>query len=50
MDWREYITVNPNVCHGQARVRGTRVMQESLQVQGCYTADLASRAGMISSP
>lgn len=26
MDWREHIVVDPNVCHGQARVKGTRVM------------------------
>lgn len=26
MNWREYITVDPNVCHGQACIRGTRVM------------------------
>ena len=26
MDWREYITVDPNVCHGQACIAGTRVM------------------------
>ncbi len=26
MDWREYITVDPNVCHGQACVKDTRVM------------------------
>ena len=26
MDWREYITVDPNVCHGQACIVGTRVM------------------------
>ena len=26
MDWREYITVDPNVCHGQACFKGTRVM------------------------
>ena len=25
MDWREHITVDPNVCHGQACVAGTRV-------------------------
>ena len=25
MDWREYITVDPNVCHGQACIAGTRV-------------------------
>ncbi len=26
MNWREHITVDPNVCHGQACIRGTRVM------------------------
>jgi uncharacterized protein (DUF433 family) len=26
MDWRERITVDPAVCHGQACVKGTRVM------------------------
>ena len=26
MDWREYITVDPDVCHGQACIAGTRVM------------------------
>jgi uncharacterized protein (DUF433 family) len=26
MNWREYITVDPNVCHGQACIKGTRVM------------------------
>jgi uncharacterized protein (DUF433 family) len=26
MDWREYIVVDPNICHGQACFRGTRVM------------------------
>ena len=26
MDWREYITVNPEVCHGKPCVKGTRVM------------------------
>ena len=26
MDWREHITVDPNVCHGQACIAGTRVM------------------------
>jgi uncharacterized protein (DUF433 family) len=25
MDWREYIVVDPAVCHGQARIRGTRI-------------------------
>jgi uncharacterized protein (DUF433 family) len=26
MDWRKHITVDPNVCHGQACIKGTRVM------------------------
>ncbi len=26
MNWREHITVAPNVCHGQACIKGTRVM------------------------
>ncbi len=26
MEWREHITVDPNVCHGQACIAGTRVM------------------------
>jgi uncharacterized protein (DUF433 family) len=26
MDWQNYITVDPNVCHGQACVKGTRIM------------------------
>ena len=26
MNWREYISVDPNICHGQACIAGTRVM------------------------
>ncbi len=26
MDWKEYIVVDPNICHGQACFRGTRVL------------------------
>ena len=26
MDWSEHIIVDPSVCHGQACVKGTRVM------------------------
>jgi uncharacterized protein (DUF433 family) len=26
MDWREHITVDPQVCHGKACIKGTRVM------------------------
>ncbi|MEX0712554.1 MAG: DUF433 domain-containing protein [Pirellulales bacterium] len=26
MDWRDRISVNPNICHGKACIKGTRVM------------------------
>ena len=26
MNWHEYITVDPSVCHGKARITGTRIM------------------------
>jgi uncharacterized protein (DUF433 family) len=26
MDWRNYITVSPMICHGQACIKGTRIM------------------------
>ena len=26
MKWHEYISVDPNICHGQACISGTRVM------------------------
>mgnify|MGYP001813134128 CR=1 FL=1 len=26
MNWQEYVTVDPNVCHGQACLKGTRIM------------------------
>ena len=26
MDWKKYITVDPNICHGQACFKGTRIM------------------------
>ena len=26
MDWRHQITVDPNICHGQACVAGTRIL------------------------
>ena len=26
MDWRQRITTDPNVCHGKACVKGTRIM------------------------
>ncbi len=26
MNWQDYITVDPYVCHGKACIRGTRIM------------------------
>ena len=26
MNWRDYITVDPTVCHGVACIKGTRIM------------------------
>ena len=26
MDWREHITVDPEVCHGKPCIKGTRIM------------------------
>jgi len=26
MDWREHITVDPDICHGKPCIKGTRVM------------------------
>jgi uncharacterized protein (DUF433 family) len=26
MDWRQYITTDPQICHGRACIKGTRVM------------------------
>ncbi len=26
VEWRDYITVNPNVCHGKPCFKGTRIM------------------------
>jgi uncharacterized protein (DUF433 family) len=26
MDWQDYITVDPSVCHGKACIKGTRIM------------------------
>jgi len=26
MDWQDYVTVNPSVCHGKACIKGTRIM------------------------
>ncbi len=26
MNWRDRITVDPNICHGKACIRGTRIM------------------------
>lgn len=26
MDWRDYIVVDPTICHGKACIKGTRIM------------------------
>jgi uncharacterized protein (DUF433 family) len=26
MDWKDHITVDPDICHGQACIKGTRIM------------------------
>ena len=26
MNWRDYITVDPAICHGKACIKGTRIM------------------------
>ncbi|RME72061.1 MAG: DUF433 domain-containing protein, partial [Chloroflexi bacterium] len=26
MRWQDYITVDPNICHGKACIKGTRIM------------------------
>ena len=26
LNWKEYISYNPNICHGKAHIKGTRVM------------------------
>ena len=26
MKWQDYIVVDPTICHGKARVKGTRIM------------------------
>jgi uncharacterized protein (DUF433 family) len=30
MEWREYVTVDPNICHGRACIRGTRVLVSAI--------------------
>ena len=41
MDWRERITVDPAICHGQACIKGTRIMASVLldNLAGGATAD-----------
>ena len=30
MEWREYVTVDPSICHGKACIRGTRVLVSAI--------------------
>jgi uncharacterized protein (DUF433 family) len=45
MDWRERISVDPQVCHGRACVRGTRVMVSVVldNLASGATADVVAR-------
>ena len=33
MNWRERISVDPNVCHGKACIKGTRIMVRAMIFQ-----------------
>jgi len=50
MEWREHITVDPAVCHGQACIRGTRipvsVVLDNLAADGGTEELLASYPGL----
>jgi len=30
MEWQEYVTVDPNICHGKACIRGTRLLVSAI--------------------
>ena len=30
MNWQEYVTVDPSICHGKACIRGTRVLVSAI--------------------
>lgn len=30
MDWREWIVVDPEICHGQACIKGTRILVSTI--------------------
>lgn len=49
MNWQERITVDPNVCHGKACIRGTRVMVSAVldNLAGGETPDDIARAYRI---
>ena len=43
MNWREHITVDPMICHGQACIRGTRITASVILdnlAAGVPTADM----------
>ena len=46
MNWRERISVDPNVCHGKACIKGTRVM---VSVVLDNLADGVGRAELLTS-
>jgi uncharacterized protein (DUF433 family) len=47
-NWQQLISINPNVCHGKACIRGTRIMVSYPSLMGpdvdvalAYAAELA---------
>jgi len=30
MEWQEFVTVDPSICHGKACIRGTRVLVSAI--------------------
>jgi uncharacterized protein (DUF433 family) len=48
MNWREHITVDPNVCHGKPCIKGTRIM--AAVVLDCLAADMSHDQILASYP
>ena len=51
MDWQKHISVDPNVCHGQACIAGTRVMVSVILdnlAEGLTSAEIAESYPSVS--
>lgn len=51
MNWQDHISVDPNVCHGQACIAGTRVMVSVILdnlAQGLSVADIVESYPSVS--